>query len=150
LINLSSSNQQINKSTNQRINNKNIKNMDFVYSFEKLDVWQEARTLVKEIYILTELFPVSEKYGLTNQIQRASVSVVSNIAEGVSRFSSKEQIRFIEVAYGSLTEVYCQLIIAMDLKYIDEAKLESLKPAILKISNQLNALKKSILKRNNC
>jgi len=124
--------------------------MDFVYSFEKLDVWQEARTLVKEIYILTELFPVSEKYGLSNQIQRASVSVVSNIAEGASRFSPKEQIRFIEVAYGSLTEVYCQLIISMDLKYIDEAKLESLKPAILKISNQLNALKKSILKRNNC
>lgn len=122
--------------------------MDFVYSFEKLNVWQEARTLVKEIYILTELFPITEKYGLSNQIQRASVSVVSNIAEGVSRFSSKEQIRFIEVAYGSLTEVYCQLIIAMDLKYIDEAKLESLKPAILKISNQLNALKKSILKRN--
>lgn len=122
--------------------------MNFEYSFEKLDVWQEARTLVKEIYILTELFPITEKYGLSNQIQRASVSVVSNIAEGVSRFSPKEQIRFIEVAYGSLTEVYCQLIIAMDLKYIDEAKLELLKPAILKISNQLNALKKSILKRN--
>ena len=124
--------------------------MDFVYSFEKLDVWQEARTLVKEIYILTELFPVSEKYGLSNQIQRPSVSVVSNIAEGVSRFSPKEQIRFIEVAYGSLTEVYCQLIIAMDLKYIDGTKLESLKLSILKISNQLNALKKSILKRNDC
>jgi len=122
--------------------------MDFVYSFEKLNVWQEARTLVKEIYILTELFPITEKYGLSNQIQRASVSVVSNIAEGVSRFSPKEQIRFIEVAYGSLTEVYCQLIIAMDLKYIDEAKLELLKPAILKISNQLNALKKSIITRN--
>ena len=124
--------------------------MNFVYSFEKLDVWQEARTLVKEIYILTELFPITEKYGLSNQIQRASVSVVSNIAEGVSRFSPKEQIRFIEVAYGSLTEVYCQLIIAMDLKYIDGTKLESLKLSILKISNQLNALKKSILKRNDC
>jgi len=129
---------------------KNIKSMDFVYSFEKLDVWQEARLLVKEIYLLTESFPNSEKYGLSNQIQRASVSVVSNIAEGVSRFSPKEQIRFIEVAYGSLTEVYCQLMIAMDLSYINKEKLESLKPSILKISNQLNALKKSISKRNNC
>ncbi len=124
--------------------------MDFVYSFEKLDVWQEARLLVKEIYLLTESFPNTEKYGLSNQIQRASVSIVSNIAEGVSRFSPKEQIRFIEVAYGSLTEVYCQLIIAMDLSYINKEKLESLKPSILKISNQLNALKKSISKRNNC
>jgi len=124
--------------------------MDFVYSFEKLDVWQEARLLVKEIYLLTESFPNTEKYGLSNQIQRASVSIVSNIAEGVSRFSPKEQIRFIEVAYGSLTEVYCQLMIAMDLSYINKEKLESLKPSILKISNQLNALKKSISKRNNC
>jgi four helix bundle protein len=124
--------------------------MDFVYSFEKLDVWQEARLLVKEIYQVTESFPNSEKYGLSNQIQRAAVSVVSNIAEGVSRFSPKEQIRFIEVGYGSLTEVYCQLMIAMDLNYINKDKLERLKPSILKISNQLNALKRSILKRNNC
>jgi len=123
--------------------------MDFVYSFEKLDVWQEARLLVKEIYRVTEFFPNSEKYGLSNQIQRAAVSVVSNIAEGVSRFSPKEQIRFIEIAYGSLTEVYCQLMIAMDLNYINKEKLELLKTTILKISNQLNALKKSITKRNN-
>ncbi|MBP7368257.1 MAG: four helix bundle protein [Paludibacteraceae bacterium] len=60
--------------------------MDFVYSFEKLDVWQEAHLLVKEIYRVTESFLNSEKYGLSNQIQRAAVSVVSNIAEGVSRF----------------------------------------------------------------
>jgi four helix bundle protein len=75
--------------------------LEYIYSFEKLDVWQEARKLVKEIYIVSDLFPTSEKFGLTNQIRRASVSVVSNIAEGVSRFSPKEQIRFIEIAYGS-------------------------------------------------
>ena len=139
------SNQQVNRSTR-----KNQPYMDFVYSFEKLDVWQEAHLLVKEIYRVTESFLNSEKYGLSNQIQRAAVSVVSNIAEGVSRFSPKEQIRFIEIAYGSLTEVYCQLIIAMDLNYINKEKLELLKTTILKISNQLNALKKSITKRNNC
>jgi len=83
--------------------------------------------LVKEIYRVTESFPNSEKYGLSNQIQRAAVSVVSNIAEGVSRFSLKEQLRFIEIAYGSLTEVYCQLMIAMDLNYINKEKLELLK-----------------------
>jgi len=75
------SNQQVNRSTR-----KNQPYMDFVYSFEKLDVWQEAHLLVKEIYRVTESFPNSEKYGLSNQIQRAAVSVVSNIAEGVSRF----------------------------------------------------------------
>ena len=121
--------------------------MEYIYSFEKLDVWQEARKLVKEIYIASDLFTSSEKYGLTSQIRRAAVSVVSNIAEGVSRFSPKEQIRFIEMAYGSLTEVYCQLIIAMDLDYLSSDKLESIKLRILKISNQLNALKKSISKR---
>jgi len=97
--------------------------------------------------MVSDLFPTSEKFGLTNQIRRASVSVVSNIAEGVGRFSPKEQIRFIEIAYGSLTEVYCQLIIAMDLDYLLSEKLESIKLRILKISNQLNSLKKSISKR---
>ena len=121
--------------------------MEYNYSFEKLEVWQEARKLVKEIYMVSDLFPASEKFGLTNQIRRASVSVVSNIAEGVSRFSPKEQIRFIEIAYGSLTEVYCQLIIGMDLDYLTSDKLELIKLRILKISNQLNSLKKSISKR---
>lgn len=121
--------------------------MGYVYSFEKLDVWQEARVLVKAIYLLSDLFPAAEKYGLTNQIRRASVSVVSNIAEGVSRFSPKEQIRFVEIAYGSLMEIYCQLIVANDLSYINSDALESLKLSILKISNQLNSLKKSISKR---
>lgn len=121
--------------------------MEYNYSFEKLDVWQEARKLVKEIYMVSDLFPASEKFGLTNQIRRASVSVVSNIAEGVSRFSPKEQIRFIEIAYGSLTEVYCQLIIGMDLDNLTSDKLELIKLRILKISNQLNSLKKSISKR---
>ena len=117
--------------------------MEYIYSFEKLDVWQEARKLVKEIYIVSDLYPTSEKFGLTNQIRRASVSVVSNIAEGVSRFSPKEQIRFIEIAYGSLTEVYCQLLIGMDLDYLTSDKLELIKIRVLKISNQLNSLKKA-------
>ena len=121
--------------------------MEHIYSFEKLDVWQEARKLVKDIYIVSDSFPTSEKFGLSNQIRRASVSVVSNIAEGVSRFSPKEQIRFIEIAYGSLTEVYCQLIIAVDLCYLSNDKNELIKLRILKISNQLNSIKKSISKR---
>lgn len=91
--------------------------MGYRYSFEKLEVWSDARELVKTIYKTTENFPDKEKFGLSSQVQRAVVSIVSNIAEGVSRNSVKEQIRFIEVAYGSLMEVYCQLYVAVDLGY---------------------------------
>jgi four helix bundle protein len=123
--------------------------MGYMYSFEKLDVWQAARLLVKDIYIISEKFPSSEKFGIVNQIRRASVSVVSNIAEGVNRFSLKEQSRFIEIAYGSLTEVYCQIIIASDLNFINDIEVETIKKNIHKISNQLNSLLKSIQQRLN-
>ncbi len=121
----------------------------YEYSFEKLQVWQDARVFVSNIYSLTKLFPIEEKYGLANQIQRASVSVVSNIAEGVSRFSMKEKIRFIEIAYGSLMEVYCQLVIANDLKYMSNTVLLDNKETIMKISNKLNALNRSFNRINN-
>ena len=86
--------------------------MEHKYSFEKLEVWNDARKLVVEIYALTKRMPIDEKFGLCSQIKRASVSVVSNIAEGTSRTSDKEKIQFVEIAYGSLMEVYCQLYIA--------------------------------------
>jgi four helix bundle protein len=118
----------------------------YKYSFEKLEVWQDSRILVSEIYALTKLFPNEEKYGLTNQIQRASISIVSNIAEGVSRKSGKEKIRFIEVAYGSLMEVFCQIVVAKDLNYISDENFNEHKETIHKISNKLNALNRSIKK----
>ena len=121
--------------------------MAFIYSFEKLEVWNNARDFVKQVYKLSNNFPEYEKYGLTSQIQRASVSIVSNIAEGASRFSSKDQARFYEIAYASLTEVYCQLIIASDLDYIKIDEIELLKPQISKDSNQINALRKSCLSK---
>lgn len=123
--------------------------MGYKYSFEKLEVWIDARELVKSIYALTEIFPDKEKFGLSSQIQRAAISIVSNIAEGVSRNSIKEKIRFIEIAYGSLMEVYCQLYIALDLNYIVTDKFEEIKLEIDKIANKLNALNRSFLKRLN-
>ena len=80
-------------------------------------------------------------------MQRAAVSIVSNIAEGVSRNSTKEQIRFIEIAYGSLMEVYCQLYIAIDLKYITQDVFDQAKLQVDKIANKLNALNRSLVKR---
>ena len=93
---------------------RNIKNDDmegsgFKYRFEKLDIWKLSRELVVAVYALTRGFPLEEKYALCSQIQRAVISVPSNIAEGMSRNSIKEQLRFIEIAYGSLMEVYWSL-----------------------------------------
>ena len=114
-----------------------------IYGFEKLEVYNDARQYVKQIYLLTELFPDKERFGLCSQIQRASVSIVSNIAEGTSRASDKEKERFIEIAYGSLLETYCQLQIANDLNYINQEQLLEIRLQIDKIGNKLSALKRS-------
>lgn len=110
------------------------------YSFENLDVWKESRKLVLMIYRIQNSFPSFEKYGLGDQLRRAAVSVSSNIVEGNYRFSFQEQIRFIEISFGSLMEVYCQLILAFDLNYIDEQQLSECKRLIDRIKQMLIAL----------
>lgn len=110
------------------------------YSFENLDVWKESRKLVLMVYQLQNKFPSFEKYGLGDQIRRAAVSVSSNIVEGNYRFSIQEQIRFIEISFASLMEVYCQLILAFDLKYIDETQLSECKTVVDKIRKMLMAM----------
>ncbi len=110
------------------------------YSFENLDVWKESRNLVLMVYRLQNSFPSFEKYGLGDQLRRASVSVSSNIVEGNYRFSIQEQIRFIEISFGSLMEVYCQLILAFDLNYIDEQQMSECKTLIDRIKQMLIAL----------
>ena len=122
--------------------------MMHLYAFERLDVWQVSRAFVKEVYRLLAQFPDFEMYNLTNQIRRAAVSVSLNIAEGTSRNSLKEQSRFSEVAYGSLLEVYCSLLIAKDLGYIDENDLSGISVRIQELSNKLNALKLSQIRRS--
>ena len=121
----------------------------YQYSFEKLDVWKNARLFVVDVYKLTGKFPKEEIYCLTSQIERAVVSIVSNIAEGSSRISLKEQIRYTEISYGSALEVYCQLIIALDLKYISKTDFQEMNKKIKIITIQLNALKNSQIKRLN-
>ena len=116
----------------------------YKYAFENLEVWKESREFVAQIYIISKDFPIEEKYGLSTQIRRAAVSIVSNIAEGISRKSNKEKIRFIEISYGSLMEVYCQLCIALDLKYINKEQLDQYKDIIDKLANKLNALNRTI------
>ena len=113
------------------------------FYFEKLDVWKNARLLNKNIYLITQLFPKNEIYGLTNQLRRASISICSNIAEGSGRQSCKDQAHFTQIAYSSTMEVLNQLIIASDLNYISNEQLCELRNQISYISNQLNKLYKS-------
>jgi four helix bundle protein len=113
------------------------------YAFEKLEVWQKSRLLVKKVYMITEKFPIEESYGLTSQLRRASVSVSSNIAEGSTRWGKRDKARFYEIAYGSLIEVMNQLILSADLDFMDEDELDAIKPQINEISRMLDALYKS-------
>ncbi len=117
------------------------------YSFEKLNVWKEAKKLVIDVYHLLDSFPKFEKYALCDQIRRAIVSVPSNIAEGSGRKSLKEQIHFLEIAYGSLMEAYNQLLIAIDLTYITEESVEAIKPAIDGVAKMINGLSNSFSKK---
>lgn len=119
---------------------------NFTFSFEKLDVYKEARKLAKEIYTLTANFPGEEKFGLVSQIRRATVSVCLNIAEGSSRFSGKEQARFYEIAYGSLMEVVACLHLSSDLGFI-ENDISPLLISIQEISYKINSLRKNAEKR---
>lgn len=92
-----------------------------VFSFEKLEIWQDARKLAAEVYRIVESFPSKERFALAQQLQRAVVSIAANIAEGSSRASQKDFSRFVEIAFGSLCEVIAELSIAKDLGYIGEA-----------------------------
>lgn len=120
---------------------------EYLHGFERLEVWKDARNLVSTSYKLIRTFPNEEKHCLCQQMQRAVISVPSNIAEGMSRTSDKEQIHFIEIAYGSLMETYCQFCLATDLQYINQEQLNAIKSSIDMIANKLSALKRSIEKR---
>ena len=97
-----------------------------MHRFKDLEIWKLSRKFCSDIYIITSSFPDSEKFGLTNQLRRASVSVPSNIAEGCSRSSNKDFSRFLEIAIGSIYEIETQLLIASDLGFIDLNKADEL------------------------
>jgi four helix bundle protein len=117
------------------------------YQFEKLIAWQEAKELTKAIYKLLVKFPRQEDYVLCDQIRRAAISVPSNIAEQSGRTSFKEKIHFLEIAYGSLMEAYCQLQIACELDYITINDLETIKPLIFKTSRLISGLRNNYVKK---
>jgi four helix bundle protein len=109
-------------------------------SYKELRVWQEAMSLAEMVYENTEGVPRTERFGLTNQLRRAAVSVPSNIAEGKGHRSNPEFVHFLLHARGSLLEVETQLCLAMSLKYIPENKFEALQKQTTSVARSLNAL----------
>lgn len=110
------------------------------YSFEKLDAWQESRILVRIIYEVSKEFPDYERYGLTSQIRRASISVSSNIAEGSGRLTAPDQKNFYKNAFGSLMEVLNQAILAQDLGFLDNQQLDLVRSQVDKVGTRLTGL----------
>ncbi|MFV0366074.1 MAG: four helix bundle protein [Mangrovibacterium sp.] len=121
--------------------------MQYQYQFKKLDVWKLSIELTKTIYQLTQHFPDYEKFGLSNQIRRASVSISSNIAEGSGCISPKNQARYYEIAFGSLMEVTSQLFLAKELGYVSEDIFNIVRPSINPIAVKLSTLRSSARKR---
>ena len=111
------------------------------FSFEGLEVYQAARKLVRDVYLLQQKFPKTEMYALGDQIRRSASSVTANIAEGSGRNSNKEKVHFIEIAYGSLMEAFSQLQIAQDLGYIAEKDVDGIRPSFINVAKMLSGLK---------
>ncbi|OQC65229.1 MAG: hypothetical protein BWX49_00056 [Bacteroidetes bacterium ADurb.Bin008] len=110
------------------------------FYFERLEVWQEARSFVKDIYEATKEFPLDERYGMVMQIRRAAISIAANVAEGMARNTQKDKARFINQAFGSAIEVLNFIILANDFNWIDAKQYSELREKNEKITNQLNSL----------
>jgi four helix bundle protein len=120
--------------------------MTYIKSYKDLIVWQKSISLVKEIFLLTQLFPESELYGLVSQMRRSSISIPSNIAEGYGRRSPKEFAQFYSIAYGSALELETQIIIAKEVGFLnnnDSIKADAL---LLEVLKMLNSMKVSMKK----
>jgi len=115
-----------------------------MFSFQKLEIYNLAKEIVKDTYRLVKKFPSEERFALSQQMNRAAVSVPSNIAEGTSRKSNKDKAHFINIAYGSLMELVCQMEIALELGYIERKEYDEfvkmVKNLSVKMSNYLKTI----------
>jgi four helix bundle protein len=115
-----------------------------MFNFEKLDVWQKAIDFADLVYKHTRNFPADERFGLTNQMRRAAVSISSNIAEGTSRMSQTDFARFIEIATGSVFEVVSQAFVGRRQGFLNEERFHALYSAAEEIGRMLSGLRKSL------
>ena len=111
-----------------------------VFGYRKLIAYQKAKEVVKRTYKMLKKFPAEERYAMCDQLRRASISITSNIAEGVNRFSLKDKAHFIEIAYGSLMEVSSQFELAEDLGYITTADRQNMDELIEEDARLLSGL----------
>ena len=115
-----------------------------MFNFEKLEVWQKAIDFAELVYNETRAFPAEERYGLTNQLRRAAISISSNIAEGSSRSSRNDFSRFAEIAAGPVFEVVSQAFIARRQNFLDEHQFRKIYADAEELSRVLSGLRKSL------
>lgn len=115
-----------------------------MFNFEKLEVWKKAIEFADFVYSVTRTFRDDERFGLTNQMRRAAVSISSNIAEGTSRHSQPDYARFIEIAAGSVFEVVSQSFIAQRQNYLSETDRQRIYAAVEEQSKMLSGLRRSL------
>ncbi len=118
-----------------------------MFGFENLEVWQKAIEFADCVYHATRSFPTDERYGLSSQMRRCSVSISSNIAEGSSRASNKDFIRFLEIAFGSALECVSQMHIAARQDYLRKADFDDLYQRAAQLTRMLSGLKASQLRK---
>lgn len=122
--------------------------MEF-FGYRKLVAYVKACEVRRRVYLLTKTFPQEEQFAICNQLRRASVSVTSNIAEGMTRYSNKDKSHFLEMAYGSLMEVMSQLEVAMDEDYISENDFHNMESLISETARLISGLQKSFVMKEN-
>ena len=118
-----------------------------MFRFEKLDVWQKAMELIDRIYSVSAGFPGEERFGLTSQLRRSSISVAANIAEGSGRTSNKDFARFVEMSYGSLMEAVCECMMAKRQDYLTEEQFKSIYGDAQELSRMLSGLRSYLLRK---
>jgi len=114
--------------------------MSKIESFEDIIAWQKARTLTREVYQVTSISDFAKDYGLKDQLRRASISVILNIAEGFARKTDKEFVRFLFIVHGSIAEVQSALYVAMDQKYLTQESFDRLYADCTEISKLISGL----------
>ena len=112
--------------------------------FKNLEIWKRAVVLASEVYKVTSDFPEEEKYGLTSQLRRNAVSIGSNIAEGAGRGSASEFRHFLNIAYGSSYELETQLIISVNLKFIDQSESDNILDEITQLQKMIYSFSKKL------
>ena len=121
---------------------------NYIFSFEKLLVWQKSMDLVSNIYRITKTFPKSEQFGIASQIRRASFSICNNIAEGSGKIPAKEKAHFTSIAYASALETINILIISQEIDLLPKNEYLELRNSLEEITSMLSGLRKSQLTKH--